>query len=260
MPSPIDVFLIAGQSNAVGEGDKAKSPKVTPDKVLQVYNGAISPANDPVGNAMTGSAWPAFGNEYLAISGRSIAFIPTAVGGTGMSPYADIGTGHWSGYTTPSSHDLLGIAIEQTMIAMTLLSNQGYAPSLKGILWSQGENEANNICFGTPLMQSDVEVLLTNVIKRFRKYLGEDCGFYIFKTGNDTRVDMNGKPFIPNDSGYVIVQGAQEAVARNVPNCKIIFAGAADFGPKGMMKDGIHYNQQGYNEMGRIGAQTLLSA
>ncbi|MDX1922973.1 MAG: sialate O-acetylesterase [Alphaproteobacteria bacterium] len=260
MPTAIDVFLIAGQSNAVGEGDSAQSPQVIPDKILQIYNGVITPANDPVGNAMTGSAWPAFGNEYYALSNRSIAFIPTAVGGTGMSPYADIGTGHWSGYTVPSSHDLLGRSIEKTNAAMALLLANGYSPSFKGILWCQGENEANNICFGAQLSKEDVEAMLAGVIQRYRKHLEGDWVFYIFKTGTDTRVDQNCQPIIPNDSGYRIVHAAQESVARNVPGTKIIFSGAADFGPRGMMKDGIHYNQDGYNEMGKTGAQTLLSA
>ncbi len=258
VPGPIDVFLIAGQSNAVGEGDKTKSPKVLPGKVLQVYNNAISEANDPVGNAYTGSAWPSFGNTYALETGRCIAFIPAARGGTGMSPYADIGTGHWSGHTMPSSHDLLGISIEKTLAAQAFLLAKGYAPSFKGILWSQGENEANNICYGAELSQADVEAMLTGVIQRYRKHLAGDWGFYIFKTGTDTRKDEHGNPIIPSNHGYAVVHAAQEAVASHVPNTKIIFSGAVDFESRGMMKDGIHYNQDGYNEMGRIGAQTLL--
>jgi hypothetical protein len=247
----IDVFLIAGQSNAVGEGDKDKSPKVISGKVLQVYNGTLSDANDPVGNAMTGSAWPAFGNEYHRISGRSIAFIPAAKGGTGMSPYADVGTGHWSGYTIPSSHDLLGISIEKTAAALGLLAAKGFAPNFKGILWSQGENEAANISSGASLTQNDVEAMLNGVITRYRKHLAGDWGFYIFKTGIDTNTD---------DSGYAIVRAAQENVARTQAHVKIIFKSAVDFAKRGLMKDHVHYSQKAYNEMGTIGARNLLGS
>ncbi len=45
----VDVFLIGGQSNAVGHGSSASSPVVPAGKVLQWVTGNITDANDPVG-------------------------------------------------------------------------------------------------------------------------------------------------------------------------------------------------------------------
>lgn len=254
----VDVFLIAGQSNAVGEGDKNVSPAVNSETILQVYNKTISPAADPVGNALTGSAWPAFGNEYNRICGRRIAFVPAAVGGSGLSPYADVGTGHWAARTFMGQIDLLGMAVDQTRDALALLSASGYTPTLKGILWSQGENEAVRISSGIDLAQADYEAMLSNVIARFRGNLGSDLPFYIFQTGTDTRTDAQGKIMFPDDPGYARIRAAQEHIAQNLPHTKIVFSGAVGFAKRGMLKDGIHYTQDGYNEMGLIGARGVL--
>lgn len=256
--SSIDVFIIAGQSNAVGEGKKDLSPKVTSSKVLQVYNNVITDANDPVGNAQDGSAWPAFGNEYHALSGRSIAFIPTATGGSGLSPYADLGTGHWSYHTFYGQIDLLGNAIEKTKEALDLLSQSAFTPELKGVLWSQGENEAVNMTMGSNLTQQDYETQLGGVIKRFREHLGDELPFYIFKTGTDTRLDQKRNILCPDHLGYAVIRAAQDNVAATTPRTKIVYADAYTFGERGWLSDGLHYSQEGYNEMGRMGARALL--
>lgn len=259
MSNSIDVFIIAGQSNAVGEGKKDLSPPVISGKVLQIYNGVISDANDPVGNARTGSAWPSFGNEYVAISGRTIGFIPTAVGGSGLSPYADLGTGHWAYLTFYGQIDLLGDSIAKTKEAMELLAASGYDATLKGVLWSQGENEAVNMTMGAQLSQADYEQQLLAVIKRYRENLHPELPFYIFKTGTDRRLDQKRNIMCPDHLGYAIVRAGQDHVAATTPYTKIIYADAHTFGDRGLLSDGLHYSQEGYNEMGLMGARTLLS-
>ena len=85
--TPIDVFLIAGQSNASGiPGSAEGSPRVPSGAVLQFYGGRISAGNDPVGNAEPGSAWP----------GRRVLFVPAAVPSSSLLSEADImSAGHW---------------------------------------------------------------------------------------------------------------------------------------------------------------------
>src|SRR5882757_664043 len=59
----IDVFLIGGQSNAVGNpggGGAASSPDPQSGTVYQYYSGSFSAVTDEVGAANTGSAWPSF--------------------------------------------------------------------------------------------------------------------------------------------------------------------------------------------------------
>ena len=249
MSIPIDVFIIAGQSKAVGQGDKAKSPKVLSGKILQIYNGVISDANDPVGNAQTGSAWPAFGNEYYALTSRAVAFVPTAVGGTGLSAYADIGTGHWSGHTFFGQIDLLGDSIAAAQSALSLLTQVGYMPELKGVLWCQGANEAMGISKGGKLTGNGFAQMLINVITRYRHNLGAELPFYIFKTGTDTNFD---------DAGFAVIRAAQDHVAATTQHTKIIFGGAVTFAARGMLSDSVHYSQDAYNEMGMLGARELI--
>jgi hypothetical protein len=252
MPKQIDVFIIAGQSNAMGQGDKNQSPNVISGTALQIYNGAITDANDPIGKAQTGSAWPAFGNEYVALRGRAVAFVPTAVGGTGLSPYTDTGTGHWSAHTFFGQIDLLGDSIMAAQHAMTLLAQSGYAPTLMGVLWSQGENEAISIAKGGTLTPMAYEQMLINVIKRFREHLGDELPFYIFKTGTCTHYD---------DEGFSIIRAAQDNVASTTPHTKIVFSDAVSFAQRNKLSDdGLHYNQDGYNEMGVVGARAIACA
>jgi hypothetical protein len=250
MTIPIDVFIIAGQSNAAGQGDQQKSPHVLSGKILQVYNGLITSANDPVGNAHTGSAWPAFGKEYHALTGRAVAFVPTAVGGTGLSAYADIGTGHWSGHTFYGQIDLLGDSIAATQTTLAQLSHAGFTPTLMGVLWSQGENEAMNIAKGGILTRDGYAQMLINVITRYRQNLGTELSFYIFKTGTDSNFD---------DAGFAVIRAAQDNVAATTPNTKIVFHGALSFAARGMLSDSVHYSQEGYNEMGAVGAQAIAT-
>ena len=82
----IDVFAIAGQSNAVGEGNESSGPAVAAGTAYQFFKGTISSADDPVGGASTGSAWPQFAISYNAATKRRIGLVPTAVGGTALIP------------------------------------------------------------------------------------------------------------------------------------------------------------------------------
>ncbi len=92
---PVDVFLIAGQSNALGEGDSTQSPAVAPNTVFQYFDNVLSAGSDPVGGAHTGSAWPAFGDAYYATNNRRIVLVPFAFANTAQLAAADIGNGNW---------------------------------------------------------------------------------------------------------------------------------------------------------------------
>jgi carbohydrate esterase-like sialic acid-specific acetylesterase len=147
---PLDVFLFAGQSNAQGNSvDGSLSPLVPTGKVLQfsgtlvsfiITGGTITDANDPVGPAIGGSAWPAFGNAYHAATGRAILFVPSAVGGTDQCATTGVSTAHWDigGLLAPA-------AVTNLTNAMAAARAAGYAPIYRGILWSQGENDAGAI-------------------------------------------------------------------------------------------------------------------
>lgn len=239
---PIDVFLVAGQSNAAGVGDASGSPIPQTGTVLQVTPTSISDAKDPVLGANTGSAWPQFGITYYNTSGKKVAFVLSALGGTAQSVYGDTGLGNWD-----TSGTLLPTAISNLNGAMTKLTNSGYTPTFKGVLWSQGEADAFAINAGS-MTVGTYQAAFINMLSRMRSSLGASMPFYIFKTGTQT----NG-----SDVGYAQVRQAQENVA-TLANNYIAWRGAVDFPARGLMKDVWHYTQSGYNEMGQLGALAVL--
>lgn len=159
----INVFLIAGQSNALGQGDNlSKSPTVPHGKVLQVNSGVISDANDPVGTGSTGSAWPAFGLAIYEATNQLVAFVPAAVGGTGQFAISGDGGSNWD-----TTGTLVTTAIATLNSAIGTLVNAGYNPIFRGVLWSQGEHDAAQINASTET-QSNYSTALGNMVPRFR--------------------------------------------------------------------------------------------
>ncbi len=242
---PIDVFLVAGQSNALGEGDATLSPVPPPGTVLQFFHNRIEPGNDPVGGASSGSAWPAFGIAYYnANASRKVLFVPAAMGGTAQEAAADIGAGNWD-----TGSPLLAASMHATDLAMTALSQAGYTPVFKGVLWSQGESDAgainNNVL---NVSQSSYESALKNMIAAYRAHFGGTMEFFIFKTG--TQSDAS-------DVGYQAVREAQEDTGASDPYSVVAFRGAYDFWWRGEMSSDVHYTQAAYNEMGTMGAAVV---
>lgn len=239
----VDVFLIAGQSNAEGRGTSGSSPTVPTGKVLQYVNGVTSDANDPVGGANTGSAWPSFGITYYNLTHRKIAFVEAAVGGASMATAAQSSNGTWD-----SDGTLYGSATTSLNAALTDLAKAGYKPTFRGVLWSQGETDADAINAAT-ISATTYQSALTSLIARFRTDYGSTLPFYIFKTGTRTG---------GSDTGYAAVRDAQDTVDAADIYTRVVFHGAVSFLARGLMQGTWHYTQDGYNEMGRAGAESVM--
>lgn len=253
MAVPIAVFLIGGQSNAVGQGNNALSPATPAGQVLQFYNGIIKQGNDPVGAANTGSAWPAFGLAWYNATGHAICFVPTAVSGSAQAAANDTASppaGNWD-----ASGTLYGTSVALMRQALAALASQGYAPYNAGILWCQGETDAGgNTSLYLPA--------LVAMVARFRSdFTNPSLPFYIFRTGQND-------PASGGDSaGWQAIRGAQEFLVKSDPSQDgddpysfIVYRRAVSLGTRGMMNSSSpHYNQYGLNEMGTMGAQAVLS-
>lgn len=232
----IDIFLIAGQSNAQGGCPvPVASPKVTDGKVLQWYNGSITNANDPVGNATNNSAWPSFGQTYYELTGRPVCLVPCAKGGSQM--YGGTCDQTWD--TTGTLYSASNSAVSA---ATSYLSTFGYTPLFQGILWSQGETDASNIHNATETVDQ-YKAALTTMIANYRGVYGANMPFYIFRTGMNKDVAW--------DDGYDAIRNAQEEMAATDSNTHIVFRGAKRF-------RGLHYTEQGqYNFMGSSAARII---
>lgn len=245
-PIPIDIFLVAGQSNAVGFGVAAQSPVPPTGKVRQFYGTNITDAIDPVGNAIHGSAWPSFGIKYYTLTNRQIGFVPAGKGGTGQTAGSDAGNGHWG-----SSGTLFNASTAALDAGLAKFTQVGYAPTLRGILWSQGEADATFIRSNN-MTAAIYKAGLIDMIGRYRAKYGATMPFYIFQTGTHVGV---------SDIGHGAVRAAQAEVASSDPYTYLVFGNAVNFPTQGKMNaDGLHYNQAGYNEMGTSGATNVAAA
>jgi hypothetical protein len=259
-PLAVDVFLIAGQSNALGYipgAASVTSPSVPSGKVLQYYNGAISNANDPVGAAVMGSAWPAFGVTYYAsTTGHLILFVPDAIGGSCQTPQGVQGTGgppsedYWSDTTSPGG--FWANSVNSVKAAETALTAAGYTPTFKGVLWDQGECGAEGGVDENLITGAQYQSALAQMIAAYRVQFGSSMPFYIFRTG--THINAV-------DAGYAAVRQAQENISASDSNSWVVFRDAVNFPAEGLMQsDGLHYSQIGYNEMGTQGAANVVGA
>lgn len=121
-----DVFLVAGQSNAVGNGDNNQS-YVHGSLKATMYRvgGTWAQLADPSGVSGGGSPWPLLATLYLAAEGVPIAFLTTAINGSGLSSDGD-----WKKGGTQYTN------------ALATVTAAGVS-AIKAILWHQGEAEVN---------------------------------------------------------------------------------------------------------------------
>lgn len=248
----IDVFLIGGQSNAKGRATDVVGggPSVGTSPILQVNSGVITKANDPVGQgiyqAVIGSAWPQFGITWSELSGHRVAFVPAAESTTAQLPAAGAvyGVDNWSvtGGRLPNSKTFLNAS-------MTALTNAGYNPIFKGVLWIQGETDAE-VINTAGVTQAQYIASFRDTIASYRADYGEDMRFYIIRIGSR----LGG-----SDVGFAQIREAQEIVAASDPHTKIIYRGTVDFVARNLMNDTYHYKQAGYNEIGVEGATSAYN-
>jgi hypothetical protein len=150
---PIVVYLIAGQSNAAGQGYMANLPEgFTPNpKVVLFHSG--KPHLDSGGEPSTwlplhqASESPdrfgpelGFGNRLADVKpGRPIALIKHAHSGTDR--YKD-----WEPGKDATDADHFGpqfkTFVETVQLGLKGLRAQGYKPTLRGMVWQQGEGDS----------------------------------------------------------------------------------------------------------------------
>lgn len=228
MGGPIDLFLVAGQSNAQGRGSSAQSPAVTNGSLMWTGTG-LAPLADPVGGAATGSAWPAFANAY----GRC-AIVGAAVGGSSLID--GISGGSWK-----PTGSLFGDAVIKAQSALAALTSAGWTPTLRGVLWHQGETEGLLYTGTATELRSVYAAALTGLLTRFRAELGPV----------DMWVARLGKSGTDDTALWQAVRDAQVDVCASVEGIHMAFLGCVDFlGPALMKPDGLHYLQPALNIMG----------
>jgi hypothetical protein len=236
------LFLIAGQSNAVGQGDANTSIRCKPGTAYEysVTADSLFSLQDPTGyselnfeRARTGSIVPAFASVYNQLTGSKVIIISAARGGSSCHAKAEL-----ENYGTWSATGRLPL-FNGTLEKVNGACKKTKLP-LSGIIWLQGERDANAINT-QQLTPEEYKQALQDVIIRFRKALSWQVPFYIVLTG-----------YYKDHAnyGFDCVRAQQERVATEIPDTYIVYRDTNVFIEKGWMKDAIHYNQEGLNAIG----------
>lgn len=258
-PTEFVVFLIAGQSNAQGIGKPSLSPAIPEGVAYQYYNGALTAATaDPIGNADTASAWPAFANEFFRLTGLGVIFVPAAAGNSGLTVAASSSAvgGNTQNWTSPTG--LRSTAMDRLQAALSAASAAGLAWRFGGVLWSQGERDSRCLPNATSnpgvITEGDYRTAFENLVSYFNAQIGySKWPFIVSMTGGDTEgIDAD---------ALASMRALQRRITREVQQARLGWTGAFNLIARGLMRwhdfpsgspdqNRSHYSQQGYNEMG----------
>jgi hypothetical protein len=249
-----DLWVLAGQSNMEGVGDLADveppHPRVhsfqsreqwapaeeplhwlgeSPRAVHHAINGQPMPRSTPPRdpNRLKGSGLGlAFARALVEADGVPVGLIPAAHGGTSMQQWDPARKGQGGG-------SLYGATLERV---------RAVGGKVAGILWYQGESDANPA--DAPLYTAR----MTDLVRSFRADLSRPAlPFYFVQLG----------PFVQDPStegvdGWNAVREAQRLLSRSLPD--VGMASAIDLG----LDDAIHIDTAGLRALGRRLARIAL--
>lgn len=244
---PYLLFIVAGQSNAVGTGP---SPGYEDASYCGLYwdwkdqkAKSIKPLKDPVYRSVKGSAWPSFARYMFERTGRKTIILNIAWGGaavTNINP-----SNSW--YQDDEVVSLRRIdATREWTALLDALKASSIDYELAGMMWVQGESECARIGAGTLSVQSYVDGTL-DVFKYFRDLTSRPTlPIYMAQIGYTKSVLTN----LVLLNGYEAVRAAQLELCMKNENDFMACELPGTYFRAGYMQDNIHYNQRGYNSMG----------
>ena len=229
----IDVLIVYGQSNARGYAATSAGDPVYKAPSARVWDGsafiALTSYTPTSGDGTsTGSAWAAFGNEYCKLTGRKLVIVN---GGKGSQSVAELQKGGavytaLAGWVTGAKS---AIVAEGNTVGKVLVA------------YSQGERDSQ--LKTTPsVYNASLATLWADMKADFAA-----THFGIFTVGYYADANL---------LWGQAIQQAQRLYARGTSDVFIAYDNLGAFGShNGLKVDSVHYNQRGYNIMGREGAQ-----
>lgn len=243
------LWLIAGQSNASGMGDRRTSYKFISDACfdyvqkgdsLRILKDPVGEDNKYFGKANSGSIAPSFAWHLHEMTKDTIVIVSAGRGGSSCHSNAETLYGTWAETGTLSIFDA---CIEKVKMAENKTGCK-----VEGIIWLQGERDANAINDGK-LTEQQYENGLKRLITRFRNSLeNQNLPFYIVLTGQYINHPKE---------GFLTVRRVQRKVIRED---HFVFLAPIDpwiFPDMEWMTDEIHYSQGAYNKIGAAIAQEV---
>lgn len=206
----------------------------------------MKPLKDPVGQkwnllerAGTGSVGPAFAKRMYELTHRQIYIVAAARGGASCHRYAWLPPYN----TWDRAGGMFQDATEKIDKAISICNI-----SVSGILWLQGERDANAI-LDNKLTPHDYKKALKDVIHRFRHKYGRHTPFFIIMTGFQKNRAKD---------GCIAVRKVQQEVSQEMQKVYIVYdTGWMSEGTK-WYKDIVHYNQKSLNIIGKTAADEVF--
>lgn len=249
MEKPYLLWLVAGQSNAVGIAEHSIE---SADYCALFWDWsnqeskALKPLHDPICGSRFkgGSAWPAFARLVFELTGKKSIMLNVAYGASAVTT---ISSNTWYGESSPRRATATQ---EWNALSAALLTDE-ISYELAGLLWIQGEAECVSVANGTIGIQDYIDGTL-DVFDYFRDLVNDqNLPIYMSQIGSHTSVRTNSLFRI----GYKAVQDAQVNIANNNEKVYLACSIAKEFVNSGMMTDDIHYSQLGYNKVGETMAR-----
>ena len=240
--SGYDFFVIAGQSNAKGNGDMNQSERTVPGAAYEITRrGEFAHLADPVGNANTGSAWPAFAKAYTEQTGRGVVMISLPRPGTAQFKGAHVREGnHWDIRYPDNLYDhSADLAARAYVVAEASLPDVRFG----GWLWIQGGADAIAIHEGKQTVEQ-----YEDAYHRLARQVYADWGAPMLHilTGSALSGDV--------PAGNAVRQA--QARAHEMQEVVVIHHDAVEFAERGWHVDEVHWDQRGLNEAGLVGGET----
>lgn len=245
-----DVFAIAGQSNAMGVGNYTTSTEVPLGAAVEyMAQGFVKQLADPTqhnvtsgGNfSLTGSAWPSFGAKYNELLGRRACIVGGAFSGVGLLHPGSGPTGGWT-----ASGPLLSDLAAKIESCMSFLAEKGSTSRLRGVIWVGGEQDVL-----ASFTLASYKAALVDLRDRFRVATGNPA-LKLMIVSLDKSLDAG------SEVKYAIIRQAQAEAAAENEGIELVvpFQNYYDSG----LSDGVHMNQLGLNDIGRIAANGAAAA
>jgi chromosome partitioning protein len=176
MPDPIDVYLLAGQSNmgGAGQADEVPADLQDPHPTARLYFAPLDPPGDarldrphvrqwaalaPGSGLADGGFGPelAFGHTLADRSApRRLALIKADRDGSGL--LAD-----WQPHTHDDPSTLTNLMLRDAAVAIEQLLEDGHDPRFAGFVWYQGERETRADCPDPAAYRPALDTLLERI-------------------------------------------------------------------------------------------------
>ncbi|MEL6554482.1 MAG: sialate O-acetylesterase [Cyanobacteria bacterium J06621_11] len=241
LPDPISVYLLAGQSNLVGEAQVANltdTSYVQPFSVAQIWSRPqvdfvdLAPGFD--GQMVELGPELSFGRQIVDKTGENVLLIKYGLGSTTL---AEDWQKDGSGTQFNKLKDIVDVALDS-------LTNQGLTYDIEGLVWMQGESDTYNDAFA-----GAYEDNLLGFVDGVRDVYGENLDVAVGLIRNDLPTSARNRE---------LVRDAQRVVSAG--DSKVFLVDTDALGGSEVLRPGdtTHYNADGQILLGNAFADAFV--